>query len=41
MNAREGRLAGENIEILQGDVHMRLIEDLQNNPLSQKKYELQ
>jgi len=40
MNAREGRLAGEILEILQGDVHMRLIEDLQNNPLSQKKYDI-
>ena len=37
MNAKEGRLAGEILEILQGDVHMRFVEDLQNNPLSQKK----
>ena len=40
MNAKEGRLAGEILEILQGDVHMRLVEDLQNNPLSQKKYDV-
>ena len=40
MNAREGRLAGEILEILQGDTHMRLVEDLQNNPLSQKKYDI-
>ena len=35
MNAREGRLAGEILEILQGDVHMRFVEDLTNNPLAQ------
>jgi len=40
MNAKEGRLAGEILEILQGDTHMRLVEDLQNNPLSQKKYDI-
>ena len=35
MNAKEGRLAGEILEILQGDVHMRLVEDLTNNPLAE------
>jgi hypothetical protein len=35
MTAKEGRLAGEILEILQGDVHMRLVEDLTNNPLAQ------
>ena len=40
MNAKEGRLAGEILEILQGDVHMRLVEDLTNNPLSQNKYDV-
>lgn len=33
MTAKEGRLAGEILEILQGDTHMRLVEDLTNNPL--------
>ena len=32
MNAREGRLAGEILEILQGDVHM-ICRNLTNNPL--------
>ncbi len=35
MSAKEGRLAGEILEILQGDVHMRFVEDLTNNPLAE------
>lgn len=31
MNANEARLAGEMLEILKGDVHMRLMEDSMNN----------
>lgn len=32
MNAMEARLAGEMLEILKGDVHLRLMEDMLNNP---------
>ena len=32
MNAMEGRLCGEMLEILKGDVHLRLQEDMLNNP---------
>ena len=35
MTAKEGRLAGEILEILQGDVHLRNVEDLTNTPLAQ------
>ena len=34
LNAKEGRLAGEILEILQGDTHLRFVEDLTNNPLA-------
>ena len=40
LSAKEGRLAGEILEILQGDVHMRFVEDLTNNPLAEG-YQLQ
>ena len=33
MGAREGRIAGEALEILMGSVHLRLVDDLGNNPL--------
>ena len=32
LSAKEGRIAGEILEILQGDTHLRLVEDLTNNP---------
>ena len=32
MNAMEARLSGEMLEILKGDVHLRLMEDMLNNP---------
>jgi hypothetical protein len=32
MNAMEARQAGEMLEILKGDVHLRLMEDMLNNP---------
>ena len=32
MNAMEARAAGEMLEILKGDVHLRLMEDMLNNP---------
>ena len=35
LTTKEGRLAGEILEILQGDVHMRFVEDLTNNPLAE------
>ena len=35
LTAKEGRLAGEILEILQGDVHMRNVEDLTNSPIAQ------
>ena len=34
LNAKEGRLAGEILEILQGDSHLRFVEDLTNNPIA-------
>jgi len=40
LTTKEGRLAGEILEILQGDVHMRFVEDLTNNPLAEG-YQLQ
>ena len=33
MGAREARIAGEALEILMGSSHMRLVEDMGNNPL--------
>jgi hypothetical protein len=33
LGAREARIAGEALEILQGSAHMRLVDDLSNNPL--------
>ncbi len=33
MGAREGRIAGEILEILMGSSHLRLVDDLGNNPL--------
>ena len=33
MGAKEVRIAGEALEILQGSAHMRLVDDLSNNPL--------
>ena len=32
LSVKEGRLAGEILEILQGDTHLRFLEDLSNNP---------
>ena len=34
LSAKEARIAGEAIEILQGDAHMRLTEYMNNNPLN-------
>ena len=34
MNAKEGQLAGEILEIIQGDAHMRLIDEVTNDPFS-------
>ena len=33
MGAKEARIAGEALEILMGSAHMRLVDDLSNNPL--------
>lgn len=35
MSAQEGRLAGEIIDILKGDAHMRFSENMRNNPLNE------
>ena len=39
MNAREGKLAGEILEIIAGDSHMRLVDEVTNNPFSQGFYQ--
>mgnify|MGYP005989750051 FL=1 len=39
LTAKEGRLAGEILEILQGDTHMRLVEDLTNSPIDKNAYQ--
>ena len=39
MNAKEGKLAGEILEIISGDAHMRLIDEVSNNPFSQGFYQ--
>ena len=33
LGAKEGRIAGEGLDILSGSAHMRLVEELSNNPL--------
>jgi len=35
----EGKLAGEILEIIQGDAHMRLIDDVTNNPFNEGTYD--
>lgn len=39
MNATEGKLAGEILEIIAGDSHMRLVDEVTNNPFSQGFYQ--
>ena len=39
MNTKEGKLAGEILEIIAGDAHMRLIDEVSNNPFSQGFYQ--
>lgn len=39
MNAKEGQLAGEILEIIQGDAHMRLIDEVTNDPFSSGFYQ--
>ena len=34
LNVQEGRIAGEIIDILKGDAHLRHVEMMQNNPLN-------
>lgn len=34
LNAKEGRIAGEIIDILKGDAHMRFTEQMSNNPMN-------
>ena len=38
MSAKEGKLAGEIHEIISGDTHMRLIDDVTNNPFAEGTY---
>jgi len=38
MSAMEGKLAGEILEIIQGDAHMRLVDDVTNNPFNEGTY---
>ena len=39
MNAKEAQLAGEALEIIQGDAHMRLIDEVTNDPFSSGFYQ--
>ena len=39
MSAMEGKLAGEILEVIIGDTHMRLIDDVTNNPFNEGTYD--
>tara|TARA_R100001129_G_scaffold152467_1_gene114907 strand:- start:230 stop:3520 length:3291 start_codon:yes stop_codon:yes gene_type:complete len=39
LNAREGKIAGEALEIILGDTNLRLADDITNNPLNRSLYD--